>query len=118
MLLTHAGIQNVKETYLPFWATSARVRTLLRSAAAGFDSWQQVYNRATRRWEYQLVTDWRTVTFNTVRATASCVSVYLSELEDSGGFWRASEVESSFDEGCRGLWCRAARLPAADRWQA
>jgi hypothetical protein len=38
----------VKESFLPFWATSADVAVLLKGAQLGYDSWQPVYNPATR----------------------------------------------------------------------
>ena len=44
----HAGLRKVKESFLPFWATSADVAVLLKGAQLGYDSWQSVYNPATR----------------------------------------------------------------------
>ena len=44
-----AGLRKVKESFLPFWAMSAEVTVLLKSAQVGWDSWQPVYNPATRQ---------------------------------------------------------------------
>ena len=39
----------MKESFLPFWAMSAEVTVLLKGAQVGWDSWQPVYNPATRQ---------------------------------------------------------------------
>lgn len=59
-----AGLQKVKESFLPFWVTSAEVQVRLNGAQVGYDSWQRVYNPLTKRWESRLVTDWRSVRLN------------------------------------------------------
>ena len=43
-----AGLQKVKESFLPFWAVTAKVDVHLMGASLGYDSWQPVYNPATR----------------------------------------------------------------------
>ena len=47
-----AGLRKVKESFLPFWATSADVAVLLKGAQLGYDSWQPVYNPATRYYHW------------------------------------------------------------------
>ncbi|CAL5227592.1 g10591 [Coccomyxa viridis] len=59
-----AGLQRVKESFLPFWAVGAKVDVRLHGASLGYDSWQPVYNPATRRFEQRLVTNWRQVQLN------------------------------------------------------
>lgn len=56
-----AGLQKVKESFLPFWVTTASVHVTLRGARLGYDAWEAVYNPATRRWEQQLRTNWRQI---------------------------------------------------------
>lgn len=51
----------MKETFLPFWVTTATVQVVLKGAQLGYDAWQSVYNPATRRFEQQLRTSWRQV---------------------------------------------------------
>lgn len=59
---THpTGLQKVKESFLPFWVTTASVHVTLRGARLGYDAWEAVYNPATRRWEQQLRTNWRQI---------------------------------------------------------
>ncbi len=49
----------MKESFLPFWVTTAAVEVVLRGAQVGFDAWVSVYNPQTRRYEQQLQTTWR-----------------------------------------------------------
>ncbi|CAK0753060.1 hypothetical protein CVIRNUC_002192 [Coccomyxa viridis] len=78
-----AGLQKVKESFLPFWAVAAKVDVHLRGASLGFDSWQPVYNPSTRRFEQRLVTNWRQVQLNAVwqrlySQTDEAMQVYAS----------------------------------------
>ncbi len=56
-----AGLQKVKESFLPFWVTTATAQVVLKGAQLGYDAWVSVYNPATRRFEQQLRTTWRQV---------------------------------------------------------
>jgi hypothetical protein len=54
----------VKETFLPFWVSTATVQVQLKGARVGYDTWQYSYNNATKRWENQRYTQWRSVRLN------------------------------------------------------
>ena len=63
-----AGLEKVKEAYLPFYVTTASLRSELTSAELGFQEWGTVFNPRTRRFERQLVVNWRPAIFDVVRA--------------------------------------------------
>ncbi len=54
----------MKESFLPFWVTTASVQVVLRGARVGFDAWVSVYNPQTRRYEQQLRTTWHQVSLH------------------------------------------------------
>ena len=65
---TDAGLEKVKEAYLPFYVTTASLRSELASAELGFQEWGTVFNPTRRRFERQLVVKWRPAIFDVVRA--------------------------------------------------
>lgn len=60
------GLQKVKEAYLPFWVSSALLRSHLHSAEIGRQGWTQVYNPQTRRFEQQLRMHYQQVAFDVI----------------------------------------------------
>ncbi len=60
----------MKEAYLPFYVTTASLRSELASAELGFQEWGTVFNPRTRRFERQLVVNWRPAIFDVVRCCA------------------------------------------------
>lgn len=56
-----AGLQKVKEVYLPLWVCRAQVQSLLRGAEIGFRRVVTRYNPATRRQESGYETQWHYV---------------------------------------------------------
>lgn len=57
----------MKEVYLPFYVTTASLRSELASAELGFQEWGTVFNPTRRRFERQLVVNWRPAIFDVVR---------------------------------------------------
>ena len=66
-----AGLERVKEAYLPFWVTTAELRTHLAAAELGFQEWGYVFNPQRRRFEQQLVISWRPAVFDVVSPTGA-----------------------------------------------
>ena len=61
-----AGLQKVKELYLPLWVGRARARSVLKAAEVGFRRYVQRYNPATKRTEGTFETQWHWVSPNAV----------------------------------------------------
>ena len=61
-----AGVQKVKELYLPLWVGRAQARSVLKAAEVGFRKFVQRYNPATKRTEGTFETQWRWVSPNAV----------------------------------------------------
>lgn len=61
-----AGLERVREAYLPFWVTTAELSSHLASAELGFQEWVYAFNPQRRRFEQQLVTTWRPAAFDVV----------------------------------------------------
>ena len=61
-----AGLEKVKEAYLPFYVMTASLRSELASAELGFQEWGTVFNPTRRRFERQLVVTWRPAVFDVV----------------------------------------------------
>lgn len=59
-----AGIQKVKELYLPLWIGRAQARSILKAAEVGFRKYVQRYNPATKRTEGTFETQWHWVSPN------------------------------------------------------
>ena len=86
-----AGLEKVKEAYLPFYVTTASLRSELASAELGFQEWGTMFNPRTRRFERQLVVNWRPAVFDVVRRCATL-----------GGLGRM--VRKPWTYGFRVLW--------------
>ena len=56
-----AGLEKIKEAFLPFWLARARCSVQLNGARLGFDVWVNRYNPARRRSEPMLETSWQWV---------------------------------------------------------
>ncbi|CAL8462316.1 g1849 [Coccomyxa elongata] len=83
LMRPEAGLKKVKESFLPFWVTTASVQVVLRGARVGFDAWVSVYNPQTRRYEQQLRTTWHQVSMHqtwqrSYSATEEGMQVYAS----------------------------------------
>ena len=63
-----SGLEKVKEVYLPFYVSTASLRSELASAELGFQEWGTVFNPTRRRFERQLVINWRSAVFDLVRS--------------------------------------------------
>ena len=61
-----AGVQKVKEVYLPLWVGRAQARSVLKAAEVGFRKYVQRYNPASKRSEGTFETQWRWVSPNAV----------------------------------------------------
>lgn len=61
-----AGLQKVKEMYLPLWVGRAQVRSVLKAAEVGFRRYVQRYNPATKRNEGTFETQWHWVSPNAI----------------------------------------------------
>ena len=61
-----AGLQKVKEMYLPLWVGRAQARSVLKAAEVGFRRYVQRYNPATKRNEGTFETQWHWVSPNAI----------------------------------------------------
>ena len=61
-----AGVQKVKELYLPLWVGRAQAHSVLKAAEVGFRKYVQRYNPATKRTEGTFETQWHWVSPNAV----------------------------------------------------
>lgn len=61
-----AGVQKVKELYLPLWVGRAQARSVLKAAEVGFRKHVQRYNPATKRMEGTFETQWHWVSPNAI----------------------------------------------------
>ena len=56
-----AGLEKIKESFLPFWAARANASVQLRGARIGFDVWVHRWNPASKRSEPRIETSWQWV---------------------------------------------------------
>ncbi|KAL3135156.1 hypothetical protein ABBQ32_008090 [Trebouxia sp. C0010 RCD-2024] len=61
-----AGVQKVKEVYLPLWVGRAQAHSVLKAAEVGFRKYVQRYNPLTKRIEGTFETQWHWVSPNAV----------------------------------------------------
>lgn len=61
-----AGVQKVKELYLPLWVGRAQAHSVLKAAEVGFRKYVQRYNPVTKRTEGTIETQWHWVSPNAV----------------------------------------------------
>ncbi len=59
--------------------TTASLRSELASAELGFQDWGTVFNPTRRRFERQLVINWRTAVFDLVRVIVGLEKGYCSD---------------------------------------